>query len=322
MAHLYGGNILLVDLSRGEITKEPTSQYTRSFLGGRGINIKLFYDHIQKGIDPLSAENILVFGVGPLGGTTLSSGRTEVTAKSPETGLLGSSNFGGFWGGELKYAGYDHIVIKGKADRPSYLWINNDQVEIRDAGAYWGKDAYQTQELIRQNVGNLDVKIACIGQAGENLVRFSTIQHELGNAAGRTGMGTVMGSKNLKAIVVRGTNQLTVADPEKFLDHAAQLFEIIKNHPECRRLSEEGVAPFQEEAADPDFLKAAVKGCNVDKMPSMLAIAKSQPSKRTGCQGCPVQCMELFQVDGVGKGAISCELYPEWSLVVGCHDTA
>lgn len=198
MAHMYGGQILLVDLSRGEITKESTSNYTNSFLGGRGINIKLLYDHIQRGVDPLSPENIIVFGVGPLGGTTIHSGRTEVTAKSPQTGQLGSSNFGGFWGPELKYAGYDHVVFKGKAEKPSYLWIYNDQVEIRDAGAYWGKDTYKTQEMMRQDLENHEFKIACIGQAGENLVRFATIQHELGHAGGRTGLGAVMGSKKFE----------------------------------------------------------------------------------------------------------------------------
>lgn len=240
MAHLYGGNILLVDLDSKKITKEPTGKYTDAFLGGRGINIKLFVDRVEKGIDPLGPENVIVFGVGPLGGTTLSSGRTEVTAKSPETNFLGQSNFGGFWGGELKYAGYDHVVIKGKADTPVYLWIHNDRIEIKDAGAYWGHDAYETQDMIRRDLGEPEVKIACIGQAGENLVRFATIQHELGNSAGRTGMGAVMGSKKLKAIAVRGTNELTVADPERLLNLAARLTNIIKDHELAQQLSKEG----------------------------------------------------------------------------------
>src|SRR3989304_7596918 len=125
---LYAGTILKIDLSTGEIGREPTGSYAGSFLGGRGINIKLFWDHITPGVDALSPGNILVLGVGPLGGTTISGARTEVTAKSPETGFLGSTNFGGFFGSELKFAGYDHLVISGKAEKPAYLWIDNDQV--------------------------------------------------------------------------------------------------------------------------------------------------------------------------------------------------
>ena len=214
MQNLYGGAILRVDLSSGKITKTPTAEYADDFIGGRGINIKLLYDHNPPGVDSLSPENTLIFGVGPLGGTSIATGRTEVTARSPETGFLGSSNFGGFFGSEFKFAGYDHIVLTGQAEKPVYLWIENERVEIRDAAAIWGKDSYETQDLIRKELNNPDAKILCIGPAGEKRVRFATLQHGLGHGAGRTGMGAVMGSKNLKAIAVRGTGSLKIARPE------------------------------------------------------------------------------------------------------------
>lgn len=305
MAHLYGGNILLVDLDKGEITREPTSRYAEDFLGGRGINIKLFYDHIARGADPMSSENVLVFGVGPLGGTAVSAARTEVTAKSPETGYLGSSNFGGFFGGELKYAGYDNLLIKGKSSRPVYLWVHNDEVEIKDAGEYWGKDVYQTQDMLRRDLENPEVQIACIGPAGENLVRFASIVHGLGNSAFRTGMGMVMGSKNLKAVVVRGTHPITMADPVKYLELANDYRRRVFANPEDVRISTSGIAPYQDDSSLTDWEKniGIMPWLKNKKPPSMVAVTKVLPFKRTGCQGCPIQCFELYEKDGVGRGA-------------------
>ena len=188
MTYLYGGTILLVNLSEGKVSKEPTTSYSGDFLGGRGINIKLLYDRVPPGTDPLDPASLLIFGVGPLCGTPVPASRTEVTAKSPETGFLGSSSFGGYFSPELKFAGYDHIAITGKADKPVYLWIENERVEIRDASHLWGKDTYETQEIIRSEV-DPKARVACIGQAGENLVRFAMVQHELGHSASRTGWG-------------------------------------------------------------------------------------------------------------------------------------
>ena len=222
MPYMYGGNILWVNLSEGKISKEPTASYSGDFLGGRGVNIKLLYDGVPPEINPLDPASFIIFGVGPLCGTQVPASRVEVTAKSPETGFLGSSNFGGSFGPELKFAGYDNIVVTGKADKPVYLWIYNDDVEIRDASHLWGKDTYETQEIIRSEI-DPDAKVACIGQAGENHVHFATVQSELGHGAGRTGMGGVMGSKNLKAIVVRGTKGVNLADPEKYLSLAHEL---------------------------------------------------------------------------------------------------
>jgi len=202
MAAMYAGTILRVDLGDGNISKEPTSTYSGDLLGGRGINARILYDGVPPETGPLDSASLLILGVGPLCGTPVPAGRTEITFKSPETGFLGSSNFGGYFGPELKFAGYDHIVISGKASKPVYLWIYNDQVEIRGASHLWGKDTYETQDIIRREI-DPEAKIVCIGPAGENLVRFATVQSGLGHSATRTGPGCVMGSKNLKAIVVR-----------------------------------------------------------------------------------------------------------------------
>ncbi len=320
MSNLYAGNILKVDLSSGKITSEPTSSYSRAFLGGRGINIKLLYDNISPGVEALAPGNVLVFGVGPLGGTSVFTGRTEVTAKSPETGLLASTNFGGSFGGELKYAGYDHVVVKGKAEKPVYIWCNNDQVEIRDASGVWGKDSYETQDLLRKEVGNPEAKVACIGPAGENLVRFATVQHGLGHGAGRTGTGAVMGSKNLKAIVVRGTGGIKLADPVEFLAVSGELERVLLEDPLLKMYSEEGLSKFQDQLEE-----QGGGGEFRGPQPRAHAIYEKFKPKRSGCLGCPVQCMDSYQVKELGKGgsgAISCHIYAEWVNNVKCFDSA
>jgi aldehyde:ferredoxin oxidoreductase len=327
MSYLYAGSILKINLSSNNIDKEPTSTYTKSFLGGRGINIKLLCDHISKGVDPLGPGNVLIFGVGPLGGTTISSGRTEVTAKSPETGFLGSSNFGGYFASELKFAGYDHIVITGKAKEPIYLWIDNDQVELRDASSIWGKDTYEAPELIQQEVGNPEAKVACIGPAGERLVRFASIQHELGHGAGRTGMGAVMGSKNLKAIAVRGTKGLKLADPTRFIAIATQLKEIVESDPKCmQKALKGGIESYDEWVRKKGMeslaitLSASGEGSKLE-LPRAHAIYEKFRSRKAGCYGCPIQCMDQYQEDQQKSGVISCALYPDFTYQVRCFDS-
>jgi aldehyde:ferredoxin oxidoreductase len=303
MTYMYGGAILRVDLTEGKISKEPTASYSGDFLGGRGINIKFLYDGTSAGTDPLDPTSPLIFGAGPLCGTPIPASRTEVTAKSPETGFLGTSNFGGHFGPELKYAGYDNIVITGKADKPVYLWIYNDEVEIRDASHLWGKDTYETQEIIRSEVGP-NAKVACIGPAGENLVHFATIQHELRHGAGRTGMGAVMGSKKQKAIVVRGTKGVTLADPERYLSIAHELQREMRDHPVIREKQQYGVSRVQNAM---HALADRVAGKKVPIRPDELFL-KYRP-KRAGCFGCLTQCQDLYPAEAKGGGAISCSLY-------------
>ncbi len=159
------------------------------------------------------------------------SGRVDVTALSPMSNLRAKSNFGGYWGPELKYAGYDHIVIQGKSEKPCYLWIKDGRVEIRDAEKLWGMDTFETQKAIQNELGDPEIKVVCIGPAGERLVQFACLITETGDAAGRTGMGAVMGSKNLKAVAVRGSGGVNVARPEELLELSVQVNKEIRENP-------------------------------------------------------------------------------------------
>jgi aldehyde:ferredoxin oxidoreductase len=216
---MYGwmGKILRVNLTNGEISKEDLSpEIAKNFIGGRGIGIKYLYDEIDPKIDALSPKNKLLMVTGPLTGTAAPGGsRYMVVTKAPLTGAIANSNAGGFFPAELKFAGYDLIIFEGKAKKPVYLWIENDRVELRDAEEIWGRDTYTTQDMIRAETDD-NAKVACIGPAGENLVRFACIINDDGRAAGRSGVGAVMGSKNLKAVAVRGTKGVVIADKDKF----------------------------------------------------------------------------------------------------------
>jgi aldehyde:ferredoxin oxidoreductase len=191
----------------------------RKFLGGRGINMYLLSKVYSKRLDPLSPKNPLIFGAGLLTGTLGFGSRINITAKSPESGHLGDSNMGGDFGAEMVQAGFSHLVITGKSPKPIYLLIRNGEVEFRDAGSLMGLDTLETQRKIRQELGDEKIKVASIGLAGENLVRFASIHTGMKNAAGRTGMGAVMGSKNLKAVAVRGTLGISIFDPKHYLKY-------------------------------------------------------------------------------------------------------
>jgi len=219
------GQVAIIDLSTEQVTcQDIPEKVLRMYLGGEGLNAYLLYNHLSPGVDPLGPDNVLIFGAGLVSGYDVSSSRFEVTSKSAEgEGGFGTSNSGGFWAAELKYAGFQHLVIKGKASRPTYLWIHDGEIEFRDASFLWGHDTYESLELIRDDLGEPQVQVAMIGQAGENLVRFANIMHGLKRAAGRTGMGCIMGSKLLKAIAVRGTKGLKANDPN-------QLLEIYSDH--------------------------------------------------------------------------------------------
>jgi aldehyde:ferredoxin oxidoreductase len=217
--------IAYINLSNGEVETAPISlQMRKLYLGGRGMDMYLLYNHTKQGIDPLGPDNVFLVSAGVLVGTLASaSARTHVAAKSPLTGFVGSSNMGGFFAPELRWAGFDHLVIKGKAKKPVYLWINDGEIEIRDASNLWGQGVFDTQETIRQELGDEEVKAMCCGPAGENLVRFANVMTGLKNAGGRTGMGAVMGSKNLKAIAVRGTMDIEIKHPEQALEYDEQM---------------------------------------------------------------------------------------------------
>jgi len=216
--------ILNVDLSSGRIWREEVEQEDLlRFLGGRGINAKLLYERVPKGVDPLGPDNLLIFGPGTLTGTSApSSGRTSVTCKGPATGLYLKVSVGGHLGAELKYAGHDYVAIRGRSEHPVYLWIDDEAVELRDASHLWGLGTREADRLLREELGDDEVEVGLIGPAGENGVLFSCIIFSLYNSASRGGAGAVMGSKNLKALVARGTGGLRLAEGEQFSELALQ----------------------------------------------------------------------------------------------------
>ncbi|MDP6358320.1 MAG: aldehyde ferredoxin oxidoreductase N-terminal domain-containing protein, partial [Planctomycetota bacterium] len=219
----WTGKTLRVDLTQSSCEVEDTRMdWAEEYIGGRGLGARYLYDEVDPMIDPLAAENKIIFATGPLTGTNASCGaRYMVITKGYQTGTITTSNSGGHWGPELKFAGYDMLIIEGKAEKPVYLWVYNDSIEIRSADGIWGKTVWETEELIKNELAIPGAKIASIGPAGENLIRFAAIMNDLHRAAGRSGVGSVMGSKNLKAIAVRGTGGVAIARPVEF--HRAAL---------------------------------------------------------------------------------------------------
>jgi len=225
----YLGKLLIVDLTSGEIRDEPLdAEYTKKFIGGSGLACRYLYDLIDADTDPLGPENHLVFMTGPLVGTRAPScGRYVICARSPQTGIWGESNIGGFLGPELRFAGYDGIIIRGQAAKPVYLFIKDGQAELRSASHLWGQDSYKTQEAIKEELRDRGVRVACIGEAGENLVKYAAVMADAGRAAGRTGMGAVMGAKRLKAVACRGREPVPLANRQAFHEIArAALLEV------------------------------------------------------------------------------------------------
>ncbi len=221
--------IAYINLTTGEIeVKSIPLDVRRKFLGGRGLDAYLLLNHSKKGCAPLGPDNPLIVSGGILTATCASAtARTHVMAKSPLTGLLGSCNMGGFFAPEMAWAGFHHLVIKGKAEKPSYIYIHDGEIEIRDAENVWGKTTTDTQWAIRDELNDQEVKSLVIGPAGENLVAFANVMTGIKNAGGRTGMGAVMGSKNLKAIACRGTMDIKIAHPIEALEYNKRFIDQI-----------------------------------------------------------------------------------------------
>jgi len=209
----YMGKILFVDLSTGEIKEEALEEkMCRDFIGGYGIGARILYSRQKAGVDPLGPENTLGLISGPLTGTPVPTGaRYTVVGKSPLTGGWGDANSGGYFGPYLKFAGFDGVFFTGISLRPVYLLIDNGKAELKDAGYLWGKDTYETEDLLMAEYGKQS-RVACIGPAGERLSLIASIMTDHGSAAGRSGLGAVMGSKKLKAVVARGNMEVPIAD--------------------------------------------------------------------------------------------------------------
>ena len=232
MKNGYIGTILRVNLSTGSIAKEPLNdKNAKDYVGARGLGTKYFCDECDPKVDAFSPDNKLIFMTGPLTGTmATSSGRYNVICKSPLTGTIEASNSGGHWGPELKFAGYDGIIFEGKSDKPVYLYINDGVVELRDAADLWGKDVFETTHALEEKLGD-QFHIATISKAGEEGVLFAGVMNDLHRAAGRGGVGAVMGSKNLKAVAVKGTGSVFVARPQKFYEVCKAARKQLAEHP-------------------------------------------------------------------------------------------
>ncbi|GAB4399789.1 MAG: aldehyde ferredoxin oxidoreductase family protein [Rhodoferax sp.] len=216
----WAGKILRVNLTAGTVKAEPLNmEWARAYIGSRGLGTKYLVEEVDPKVDPLSPDNKIIWATGPLTGTMASTGgRYTVITKGPLTGAVACSNSGGYWGAELKMAGWDMVIFEGKSPKPVYLYINDDVAELRDAAHLWGQSVWQTEEIIKKSLQDPLVRVSSIGKAGENKVLFAAVVNDLHRAAGRSGVGAVMGSKNLKAIAVRGTKGVgNVRDPKAFM---------------------------------------------------------------------------------------------------------
>ena len=252
----YNGKILHVDLTQGTWRiEEPDEKWYRTYMGGSNFISYYLLKELPAGIDPLSAENILVFACSVVTGAPLSGfNRYTVGAKSPLTGGFAETEAGGYWGPEFKFAGFDALIVHGRAAKPVYLWIKDGAVEIRDAAGLWGLDNWQTLERLEAELEDTRIRVVSIGPAGERLVRYACLQNDLEHYNGRTGMGAVMGSKNLKAVAVRGTQKLQMADPDKVKEIARWHNERIKTHPPNVGLTKFGTSGLVKGINDGGFL--------------------------------------------------------------------
>src|SRR5262245_50582299 len=240
----WTGKLLRVNLTTGTSRVENIPpEWNRDYVGGRGVGDMYLWKEVDPRVDPYSPDNKLIFATGPLTGTPVSCGaRYMVVTKGALTGAITTSNSGGHWGPELKFAGYDLLIIEGKAPKPSYLFIYDDFVQVRDAAGYWGKTVSETEDGLRKELGIPGLRIANIGPAGEKLVRFACIMNDKHRAAGRSGFGAVMGSKNLKAIAVRGTKGLKIAKPVEFMRAMWDMRKKMAANPGRQNMTEYGTA--------------------------------------------------------------------------------
>jgi aldehyde:ferredoxin oxidoreductase len=326
----FAGVIARVNLSTGEIKREKINEeWARLFIGGRGYGSKIIYDEVDPKIDPLTPENKVVIATGPAGGSNApASGRTMVITKGPETGTIASSNVGGFFGPELKRAGYDMVIIEGKAEKPVYLWINDGNVEIRDAQKLWGKKTSEVEEVIKQET-DPKARVMNIGPAGVKLSRIANVMVDACRAAGRSGVGAVLGSKNFLGIAARGTKKVEPFDPAETKTAVAQARKLLKdseitsvNLPKygtallVNIINERGGYPVRnaQEAYDDD---AGVTGGE--------EIADKILIKKWACAVCPIACGRTTEIrEGKYKGhhGEGPEYETTWALglMCGVHD--
>jgi aldehyde:ferredoxin oxidoreductase len=305
----YAGHILYIDLSRERIEEKRLNiQDIDTFLGGIGLATKIVIDEIPDPmIDPFSPDNVLVFMTGPLTGSPVYGGsRYVVAAKSPLTMAWGETHIAGYWGPELKKAGFDGIVIKGKATSPVYIYINDRNVEIRDASKLWGLDVFTVDEAIKKELNDNNIKIAAIGPAGENLVKYAVIASDIQpngpRVGGRTGMGAIMGSKNLKAIAVKGSGKIKIKDFARLSSILSRLLPLIMSSPTAQILAVYGTAGEVEEFYE--YGDMPIKNFTLGIFEEYKNITGQSFREKGivvdiyGCWACPVKCWKVAEVEG------------------------
>jgi aldehyde:ferredoxin oxidoreductase len=303
MPHGYNGKIMRVDLGKKATTVEsPSETIYRRYMGGSALSLYFLLKEQKPGVDPLGPENKLIFMSNAMSGVALPGlTRYTVAARSPLTGAFGEAEAGGFWGPELKLAGFDGVIVDGCSPEPVYLWIKDGEAEIRDASKLWGKDTEEVQTLIREELGDKRIRVAQCGQAGEKLVRYACVLNELKHVNGRTGMGAVMGSKNLRAIAVRGTGEISMADPEKVKQIRKEFAEL---------LPKSALGPTFKKLGTPVFLMGLqvagilpTRNFKVGKFEGAEAISAETLEKTVlegpkGCYSCPVLCKRTVRIEG------------------------
>jgi len=320
----YAGKMAFVDLGSGSIKEEPLDEETgRHFIGGFGLGARILYERMKANVDPLGPDSLLGFVTGPLTGTTVpSTSRYTVVAKSPLTNTWNDANSGGYFGPELKAAGYDAVFISGVAPKPVYLLLKDGKAELRDATHLWGKDTVETQQILRRELGDSAIRVACIGPSGESQSLIAAVINDEGRAAARAGLGAVMGAKRLKAVVARGTSKVPVADSTRLSvlrkDYLKALSGITAGAiPSLKSVGtsiwlslsvKSGVAPIKNwslvgEEAFPDHDKIGAE-----------AVAKLKV-KKYACRGCPIACGGTVRVDE-GPFAIGEGYKPEYETLV------
>ena len=295
--------ILKINLSTGETEEYRIPQkWEKDFLGGASLAARILYSSLTRELDPLSPEAPLLFMMGPMTGTSgPTTGRFVICGKGPATGLWAESNIGGFWGPELRAAGYDGLWITGKAEKPIYLWLNGNNLEIRNAAHLWGQNTYTTQDKVKEETGEKSARVCVIGQAGEKQILFASIMCDHGRMAGRTGMGAVMGAKNLKAIAVHGVNEIPVFDLAKYKPLRSESNRKLRDDNEAKILREVGTGGVANYA---EYLGAMpVKYYSRGSFENIDSISGAKMTEtilvgRSACQGCVIACGRVVNLNG------------------------
>lgn len=305
----YAGKIGFIDLSKNRVSIEETGeQLIKGYLGGIGFFTRLLYDYVPRGADPLGPENAVIFAVGPVNGTlTPSSSRWNVGAKSPATGLIVSGNAGGIWGSELKWAGFDALVIQGRAERPSYLLVEDGKIEICPGDELWGKDTWETEALLQAKYRDPNLRVAGIGQSGENRVPLACVIGEKVHAGGRGGTGAVMGSKRLKAVAVRGRLGVKIADTEGLYREARDLIKMLMSEQHYWRYrnigSPKGTTLYAKVGGVTAYNGQSGIFEQFDKIEGDVFLNRYNIG-RSACGNCPLPCWQKYLVkEGKLQGA-------------------